>query len=129
MPRDVPVCFRDFERLSAGEAPDVRLVRLGDRRLAWFASGPAYSAWAQGWYADLVDEHRIAAERLTMTSAGSRGDATGLAGATAWTDPGAWDGGGMIGGHDYSGWHGSQDGSGGFDGMGGADGGGGGGGD
>lgn len=67
VPRDVPVCFRDFERLTAGQAPnDVRLVRVGNRRAAWFASGPSYAAWAQGWYADLVDDHRIAADRLTI---------------------------------------------------------------
>ena len=126
VPRDVPVCFRDLERLRADVAPDVRLVRVGNRKIAWFASGPAYAAWARGWYSDLVDDNRIAAERLTMTYAGSRGDAMGLAGAAAWSDPGAWDGGGMIGGHDYSGWHGGIDGSGGFDGMGGmGDGGGG----
>lgn len=130
VPRDVPVCFRDFERLTVGELPDVRLVRVGSRRAPWFASGPSYAAWALGWYADLVDDNRIAADRLTMTYAGTRGDAGGPAGTAAWVDPGAWDMGGMIGGHDYSGWHGGD--GGGFDGggFGGAgDGGGGGGGD
>lgn len=135
VPRVVPVCFRDQQRLTAGEQPEVRLVRLGNRRVAWFASGPLYAAWAQGWYGALVDDHRIEADRLTMLYAGapSRGDGTGLAPAAAWTDPGAWEGGGMIGGHDYSGWHGGDggglgDGSG-DGGGGGADGGGGGGGD
>ena len=33
VPRDVPVCFRDFERLTAGEQPEIRLVRLGNRRV------------------------------------------------------------------------------------------------
>ncbi|MFC7727183.1 hypothetical protein ACFQW6_18890 [Nocardioides sp. GCM10028917] len=128
--RDVPVCFRDAERLAVGEQPDVRLVRLGNRRVAWFASGPLYAAWAGGWYAELVDEGRIEAERLTMTYAGPRPGTsdTRLPLALAWTDPGAWEGGGMIGGHDYSGygdggWGG--DGGGGWgDGGGGGDGGG-----
>ncbi|KRF29439.1 hypothetical protein [Nocardioides sp. Soil805] len=123
VPRVVPVCFRDHERLTAGEQPEVRLVRLGNRRVAWFASGPLYAAWAQGWYADLVDEHRVEADRLTMLYAGAtaRGDGggSGVAHAAAWTDPGAWDGGGMIGGHDYSGWHGGADGGGFGDGGGG----------
>lgn len=129
VPRDVPVCFRDFDRLTAGEVPDIRLVRVGNRRAPWFASGPSYAAWAQGWYADLVDDNRIAADRLTMTYAGARGDGGGVAGPAAWSDPGAWDGGGTIGGHDYSGWHGGDGGfdGGGFDGAGGGDGGGGGG--
>lgn len=136
VPRDVAVCFRDLERLSAGEQPDVRMLRVGNRRAAWFASGPSYVAWASGWYADLVDENRIAADRLTMAYHSPRADGAGAGGAVAWSDPGAWDGGGMIGGHDYSGWHGG----GGYDGGGfdiggasdpggGGDGGGGGGGD
>ena len=132
--RDVPVCFRDAERLAGGEQPDVRLLRLGDRRVAWFASGPLYAAWAGGWYDELVQEGRIEAERLTMTYAGPPSGANaGTAaspGMVAWSDPGAWEGGGTIGGHDYSGWGGGGGGGdwGGGD-MGGAgDGGGGGGG-
>ena len=77
----------------------------------------SYAAWAQGWYADLVDDHRIAADRLTMTFVTTRSDSFRLAGAAAWSDPGAWDGGGTIGGHDYSGGPGAHDGSGGFDGA------------
>ncbi len=124
VPRGIPVCFRDFERLTAGEAPsDIRMVRVGNRRAPWFASGPAYAAWAQGWYADLVDDHRMEADRLTMAYSTARGDTLGAAGALVWSDPGAWDSGGMIGGHDYSGWHGD---GGGFEGAGGGDGGGGG---
>lgn len=126
--RDVPVCFRDAERLAVGEHPQPRLVRLGDRRVAWFASGPLYAAWAGGWYADLVDEGRIEAERLTMAYAPTIGSpGTQLAMGTAWSDPGAWEGGGMIGGHDYSGWGSDVWGSvGGVGDVGGGDGGGGG---
>jgi hypothetical protein len=131
VPRDVPVCFRDAERLASGEQPDVRLVRLGDRRVAWFASGPVYAAWAGGWYADLVREGRMEAERLTMAYAGPlHGSAhTQLPIAVAWSDPGAWEGGGTIDGHDYSGWGDGGSGGGGLGdgGAGGADGGGGGG--
>ncbi len=130
--RSIPVCFRDAERLVAGEQPDVRLVRLGDRRVAWFASGPRYAAWAGGWYAELVAEGRFEAERLTMAYVGRAPGQAGaqLPAAAAWSDPGAWTDGGMIGGHDYSGWGdgGGVGGDGGFDG-GGGDGGGGGGGD
>ncbi len=106
--REVPVCFRDAERLARGDQPDVRLVRLGDRRVAWFASGPLYAAWAGGWYAELVREGRIEAERLTMAYAGTAPlpGQTGLQLplAVAWSDPGAWSDGGMIGGHDFSGY-------------------------
>jgi len=133
VPREVPVCFRDAERLAGGHQPDVRLVRLGDRRVAWFSSGPLYAAWAGGWYAELVQEGRVDAERLTMAYAGTAAGAGGvqLPLAATWVDPGAWADGGMIGGHDFSGY-----GDGGFGGGfgdggdgGGGDGGGGGGGD
>ena len=133
VPRDVPVCFRDAERLAAGHQPDVRLVRLGDRRVAWFASGPLYAAWAGGWYAELVEAGRMDAERLTMTYAGTAPVQGGiqLPLAAAWSDPGAWTDGGMIGGHDFSGYGGGDFGGGDFGGgdFGGGDGGGGGGGD
>ena len=89
VPRDVPVCFRDLERLTAGEQPDVRMVRVGNRRAAWFASGPAYAAWAQGWYADLVDDNRIAADRLTAAYYIPRGDGVGLPGARRLVGPGS----------------------------------------
>jgi hypothetical protein len=127
VPREVPVCFRDAERLAGGGQPDVRLVRLGDRRVAWFASGPMYAAWAGGWYAELVDAGRIEAERLTMAYAGGPLPGTGgiqLPLAAAWSDPGAWTDSGMIGGHDFSGYGGDSWGGGDF--GGGGDGGGGG---
>jgi hypothetical protein len=134
VPREVPVCFRDAERLATGDQPEIRLVRLGDRRVAWFASGPLYAAWAGGWYDDLVKAGRVDAGRLTMAYAG--GPLATQAGAqlplaAAWNDPGAWSDGGMIGGHDFSG-YGGGDFGGGFGGgdFGGGDyGGGGGGGD
>jgi hypothetical protein len=126
VPREVPVCFRDAERLTAGEQPQVRLVRLGDRRVAWFASGPLYAAWAGGWYAELVRDGRMDADRLTMTYAGTTTGTMGaqLPLAASWTDPGQWDGGGMIGGHDVSGYGGDGWGGGGAggDGGGGGDG-------
>lgn len=130
VPRPVPVCFRDAERLAAGDAPSTRLVRLGNRRVAWFASGPVYAAWAGGWYADLVEEGRMEADRLTMayvgTPGGRHGDGAALPLAAAWSDPGTWTEGGMIGGHDFSG-YGGDGGAGGpgpLDGGGGGDGGG-----
>lgn len=133
VPREVPVCFRDAERLAAGAQPETRLVRLGDRRVAWFASGPLYAAWADGWYAELVQEGRFEAGRLTMAYVGPLHGSphTQLPIAVAWSDPGAWEGGGTIGGHDYSGWDGGSGGAGLGDGGagGGGDGGGGGGGD
>ena len=126
--RDIPVCFRDAERLAAGEAPRVRMVRLGNRYVPWYASGPAYTAWAAGWYADLVLEGRAHADRLTMAYAGvTVAGSDSLVAGVEWSDPGAWTDGGMIGGHDYSGWDGHGGGDLGGGDLGGGDGGGGGG--
>jgi hypothetical protein len=98
--------------------------------VAWYASGPLYAAWAGGWYAELVEDGRIEAERLTMAYAGTPPGTAGaqLPLAVAWSDPGAWDGGGMIGGHDFTGYGGDGWGGAG-DGGAAGDGGGGGGGD
>jgi hypothetical protein len=131
--REIPVCLADARRLEAGQPPEIRLVRLGNRRVPWFMSGPAYEAYAQGYYGVAVETGRLQADRLTgmyggAVLAGAPGDWSG------WSDPGAWDGGGMIGGDDYSGYGGGFgdygfDGGtfdgGGFDGGGGGDGGGG----
>jgi hypothetical protein len=125
VPREIPVCLRDAERLTAGEPPRVRMVRLGNRYVPWYASGPSYTAWAGGWYAELVLEGRAQADRITMSYAGATvAGSDSVAMGAEWVDPGAWTDGGMIGGHDFSGYDG-----GGIDVGGGGDGGGGGGGD
>ena len=133
--REIPVCLADARRLEAGQAPEIRLVRLGNRRVPWFMSGPAYESYALGYYGAAVETGRLQADRLTgmyggALIAGGGGEWSG------WSDPGAWDGGGMIGGHDFSGYGGGSDGGhgggfdgGGFDGGGFDFGGGGGGGD
>ena len=128
VPRDIPVCFRDAERLAAGEAPRVRMVRLGNRYVPWYASGPGYAAWAAGWYADLILDGRAQADRLTMSYAGvTVAGSDSLVAGAEWSDPGAWSDGGVIGGHDYSGGAGPGGGDSGVGEFGGGDGGGGGG--
>jgi hypothetical protein len=126
--REIPVCPVCSHRLEEGQVPEIRLVRLGNRRVPWFTSGPAYESWALGYYGAAVETGRLQADRLTgmyggPVLAGGPGDWSG------WSDPGAWDGGGMIGGHDYTGYGGPDFGGGfGDGGGGGGDGGGGGGG-
>ena len=128
--RDIPVCFRDAERLTAGEEPGVRLVRLGNRRVPWFAAGPTYQPWALGWYGELVDSGRVRSDQLTMlfvVGGGAAGLGTADVGA-AWSDPGGWSGSDMSvpdPGHDLGGYGGGFDGGGGFGGDGGGGGGGG----
>lgn len=38
--REIAVCRSDANRLSQGEEPDVRLVRVGDRFVPWYAADP-----------------------------------------------------------------------------------------
>lgn len=124
--REIPVCLMCSHRLEENLAPDIRLVRLGNRRVPWFLSGPAYESYALGYYGAAVEAGRLQADRLTgmyggAVLAGGPGDWSG------WSDPGAWDSGGMIGGHDYTGYGGGDHGGGGLGDGGGGDGGGGGG--
>ena len=134
VPREIPACRRDAERVVAREAPRPRLVRLGDRRVAWYAAGPAYQPWATGWYDALVQEGRFDPHRLTMLFvpalavsgatdplAAARGSDPGAGTAPGGWPPGDRGAGPESGGHDLGGGHG-----GGFD-LGGFDGGGGGG--
>lgn len=92
--RDLPVCSHDAYRLTGGEPPAIRQVRLGDRWVAWFASGPLYAAWAAGWYDDLIRADRVDAEGITMLFA----DAAGA----PWTDHGSWPESGRVGGKDHT---------------------------
>jgi hypothetical protein len=128
--REISVCLADARRLEDGQAPEIRLVRLGNRRVPWFMSGPAYESYALGYYGAAIDAGRLEADRITALYGGvAIGSAPGD--WSGWSDPGAWDGGGMIGGHDYSGYGGEGDGGAGglYGGAGGDGDGGGGGGD
>ena len=117
--REIPVCFRDAERLEAGESPAVRLVRLGNRQVPWFSSGPLYAPWASGWYDDAVRAGRFEADRLTMLYAPLAGPALaggGALGAVAWADPGGWSAGDTGGDWGLGGYDGGGFDGGGFDG-------------
>lgn len=48
--RQVPVCRADSDRLVLGVAPEFRLVRAGGRYVPWFQAGPAYTAYAEGYF-------------------------------------------------------------------------------
>ena len=76
--RDVPVCRRDRDRLTAGEAPDIRRVRVGDRYVPWWEAGAvvhdSLRAHVHGGHAPHSAAHRAEAEvRATFNRAGSGG--------------------------------------------------------
>lgn len=54
VPREVPVCLADAERIKQGAEPAVRKVRSGNRMVPWYQGGPAYAPYAEGYYASYV---------------------------------------------------------------------------
>ncbi len=50
VPRSVPVCAADEDRVRQGAEPDIRMVRDGYQRVPYWQAGPAYSPWASGYY-------------------------------------------------------------------------------
>ncbi|QWF23840.1 hypothetical protein KM427_09195 [Nocardioides sp. LMS-CY] len=53
VPRDVPACALDAERVSAGADPDSRMVMAGTQRVPYYQAGPAYQPYAVGTFGGL----------------------------------------------------------------------------
>jgi hypothetical protein len=51
IPRSVPACAADAERVRLGAEPDARKVLVGGSRRPYWEAGPAYGPWAQGYFA------------------------------------------------------------------------------
>ncbi|GAA2098443.1 hypothetical protein GCM10009841_11640 [Microlunatus panaciterrae] len=50
VPRGVPACPADAERVLAGADPYIRTVQVGAQRVPYWEGGQAYAPWAQGYY-------------------------------------------------------------------------------
>jgi hypothetical protein len=50
VPRSVPACAADAERVLAGADPYIRTVQVGAQRVPYWEGGQAYAPWAQGYY-------------------------------------------------------------------------------
>jgi hypothetical protein len=50
IPRQVPVCEADADRVNQGAEPDIRTVQEGYTRVPYWQAGPAYSPWASGYF-------------------------------------------------------------------------------
>jgi len=83
--RMVGVCSRDQHRLAAGEEPEVRLIRVGDRWVPWHEAGGsvAYVARHQahvvrpGAGTSLTDRHLAEAHTRTVINGGVNGAGAG----------------------------------------------------
>jgi hypothetical protein len=108
VPREVPACQADAIRLQEGEEPDSRLVTVDGERRPYWDAGPAYSAWAAGYYGAFLPA------MLWGTMLGSA-----VAHGPAYADAASYDSGGFDGGgYDSGGFDGGGYDSGGFDGGG-----------
>jgi hypothetical protein len=54
VPREVPVCLADAERVKGGAEPAIRKVRSGNRMVPWYQGGPVYAPYAEGYFASYV---------------------------------------------------------------------------
>ena len=50
VPRDVPACALDAERVRAGADPDSRMVMVGAQRVPYYQGGRAYQPYAAGYF-------------------------------------------------------------------------------
>src|SRR5919106_4317328 len=87
VPREVPACQADVIRLQDGAEPDSRLVTVDGERRPYWDAGPAYSAWAAGYYGAFLPA------MLWGTMLGSA-----VAHGPAYADAAGYDGGGYDGG-------------------------------
>jgi hypothetical protein len=135
VPRSVPACPADAERVREGAEPDMRKVPAGAGRVPYWQGGPGYSPYAQGYFSPFAMSGLLPGLFLgSMLSGGfgggdgsysdgyqdgqdSGGDGGGDGGGGDGGDFGGGDGGGDGGGSDFAGgdWGGGVDWGGGGD--------------
>ena len=110
VPRQVPVCAADADRVEQGAEPDIRTVPQGLRRVPYWEAGPAYAPWAMGYFGAYAATGLLPSFMLmTMLSPTWDGGSVegadtdfGAESADSGADAGSGDGGGGDGG-DYGG--------------------------
>ncbi len=53
--RKVPACAHDAARVKAGEKPEVRMVTIGGRRVAYYEAGAAMAPYSAGYFVSASD--------------------------------------------------------------------------
>lgn len=114
VPRNVPACQADIVRLREGADPDSRLVTVNGERRPYWEAGPAYNAWAAGYYGAILPGMLIGTmlgSSLAYGPAYAAGAEGGWGGGDGgWGDGGGFDGGFGGGGFDGGGFGGGFDG-------------------
>jgi hypothetical protein len=114
VPRAVPACAADATRIRDGHDPDSRLVTVDGVQRPYWEAGPAYSAWAGGYYGAVLPAMLVG---TMLGSSVAHAGAYGGYGEGGGFDGGVDGGGGFDGGVDGGGgFAGGVDGGGGFDG-------------
>jgi hypothetical protein len=126
IPRQVPVCAADADRVGQGAEPDIRTVREGYRRVPYWQAGPAYSPWAMGYFGAYTassllptfllltllsptwDGGAVEGADTDFGAGDAAGDSTDVGGDYA-GDGGDYGGGDYSGGGDGGGWGGFGD--------------------
>lgn len=109
IPRQVPVCAADADRVEQGAEPDIRTVQQGYGRVPYWQAGPAYSPWATGYFGAYAASNLLPSF-LLLTLLSPTWDGGYVEGAD--TDFGAGDAGGDGGGGDGGGGDSGGDGGG-----------------
>jgi hypothetical protein len=113
VPRDVPACAADAERVRAGAEPDSRKVLVGAQRRNYWEAGPAYAPWASGYFAPYAMSGMLPGVLMgAMLTGGFGGWDGGDGGGGDGGDGGGGDGGGGDGGNGGGGDGGGGDGGG-----------------
>ena len=110
VPRSVPACAADAERVRVGAEPDVRKVPVGAGRAPYWQGGPGYAPYAQGYFSPFAMSGLLPGLFLGSLLSGGFGGGDGSYsdgyqdGQDAGGDGGdGGDGGGDFGGGDFGG--------------------------
>ena len=111
VPRSVPACPADAERVLAGADPYIRTVQVGAQRVPYWEGGQAYAPWAQGYYSRWSGSDMLSGMLIGGLLFGGMGNMFAMP-AVAGGDGGGGDMGGGDGGGDVGGGEGGGDGGG-----------------
>jgi hypothetical protein len=102
VPRDVPACGPDAERVKVGAEPHSRQVLVGPQRVPYWQAGPAFSPMTMGYFGAFgIAQSLFLGTMMGSMLGGGFGDYGGDGGADSGADSG--DGGGDFGGGDAGG--------------------------
>ena len=119
VPRDVPACGPDAERVRVGAEPHSRQVLVGPQRVPYWQAGPAFSPMTMGYFGAFgIAQSLFLGTMMGSMLGGGFGDGFGGDGGDYAGDGGGGDYAGDGGGADYAGDGGGGDFGGDFGGFG-----------